>query len=172
MLRSAVAFLFCCISTIANAQHSLADLDWPVIRLEWQFIKQAVGAPPDLPMPEIVIEPLPPGARMMFQFPTIDSDEYPLLITINPETLVKFDYEMVNWGLGHELTHYAFIMRDNNWDPNRSWYVQSRRHHCDPEFMQITHDIAEVIYNVYHGQRERYAMWDQVQRSCQYQPNQ
>jgi len=38
--------------------------------------------------------------------------------------------------------------------------------------MRITRDIADVIYNVYHGQRERYMMLNEVQRSCLSNPTQ
>ena len=170
MNKTLIRLLLCLMPLVCFAQDK-PDLDWRVIELEWKFIKQQVGAPPDLPMPDIIIGNLPVGARMLFQYPVDDSGNR-LLITIAPETLNVYNQEMVDWGVGHELTHYAFIMRDNNWNYNLNNYIQTRFHHCDKEFMRITRDLAEVIYHVYHGQRERYAMWDQVQRSCVMQPNQ
>lgn len=171
MYKKLLAFLFCLVSSIANAQPKL-NLDWSVIELEWRYIKQQVGAPNDLPMPPIVVETLPPNARMMFQFPVEETSDFPMQIIIAPSTLQSFDYEMIDWGIGHELTHYAFIMRDNNWDPTKRAFVQSRLHHCNREFMMITKGVAEIIFNVYHGQRELYAMYDFVQRSCLANPNQ
>ena len=172
MKHIAMAFLFCLTSSIANVQPRLSDLDWPVIELEWKFIKQRVGAPIDLPMPPIIVETLPPGARMMFQFPIHDDSDYDMQIIISPETLKHYGYEMIDWGLGHELTHYAFIMRDNNWDYTKKTFVQTFPHHCNPEFMRITRNIADLIYNIHHGQRERYMMLNEVQRSCLSNPTQ
>ena len=170
MRRLAAAF-FILISASSWA-HNL-DLDWTVINKEWAFIKQQVEAPDDLPMPDIIIDPtLPVGARMMFQFPTKQDSRVPMQVMINPKTLVEYNREMIDWGIGHELTHYAFVMRENNWEYSRTWFVITQKHHCNREFMRITKEIADVIYNVYHGERERYAMWDQVQRSCVTQPNQ
>lgn len=149
------------------------DLDWLVIQKEWAFIKQQVGAPVDLPMPNIILDlTLPSGARMMFQFPTQQDSQVPMQIMINPKTLVEYNREMIDWGLGHELTHYAFVMRENSWEYTKPYFIITQKHHCNREFMLITKELADVIYNVYHGERERYAMWDQVQRSCVTQPNQ
>lgn len=170
MRRIAAAFLFC-VCTLAWSQQ--LDLDWRVINQEWEFIKQQTGAPNDLPMPNIIIDPtLPSGARMMFQFPTKQDSVIPMQIMINPKTLVEYNREMIDWGVGHELTHYAFVMRENNWEYTKEYFAITQKHHCNREFMRITKELADVIYNVYHGERERYAMWDQVQRSCVTQPNQ
>ena len=168
----AMAFLFCLTSSIANVQPGLSDLDWPVIELEWKFIKQRVGAPINLPMPLITVETLPPGARMMFEFPTSSDSDSDMKISIAPETLKNYGYEMTTWGVGHELTHYAFIMRDNDWNHTKKTFVHKFPHHCNPEFMSITRDLAEVIYQVHHGQRERYMMLNEVQRSCLSNPSQ
>jgi len=170
-MRRLVAAFFICICTSAWTQD--VDLDWTVINKEWAFIKQQTGAPDNLPMPVIIVDPtLPTGARMMFQFPTKQDSQVPMQIMINPRTLVEYNREMIDWGLGHELTHYAFVMRENNWEYTRTWFVITQKHHCNREFMRITKELADVIYNIYHGERERYAMWDQVQRSCVTQPNQ
>ena len=68
MKKFMLALLFA-LATGTSLAQQLPNLDWRVIELEWRFIKERVGAPPDLPMPPIIVEPLPPGARMMFQFP-------------------------------------------------------------------------------------------------------
>ena len=160
-------------SLAAHASRSAIDIDWDIVELEWRFIKQQVGAPADLPMPPIRLAKLPPGARMMFQFPLTDDDE-PMAIDIAPATLTQFTREMLDWALGHELTHYAFIMRENDWDTARTKFDHAvyNRHHCNREFMTITKAIADIVWNSYHSERQRYAMWDQVQRSCQMQPDQ
>lgn len=174
MLQLMMAFLFCLASFIANAQTMTPNLDWTVIELEWKFIKQQLGAPANLPMPPIVVEELPPGARMLFQFPITNADTYPMQIGIAPSTLKYYGYEMLDWAVGHELTHYAFIMRENNWEYDRAKFVHDFRqpHHCNREYMAITKALADVVYSVYHGERERYAMWDEVQKSCANHPNQ
>jgi hypothetical protein len=174
MRSLAVALLFGLITGTCFASARPTGLDWPVIELEWKFIKQAVGAPANLPMPPIVVEELPPGARMIFQFPILPTDAYPMQISIAPSTLKNYGYEMLDWAVGHELTHYAFIMRENNWEYTRSQFVHdfNNKHHCNREYMAITKALADVVYSVYHGERERYAMWDEVQRSCAAHPNQ
>ena len=173
MHKWALVVLFSLFSLTAYASKSEIDIDWDIVEIEWQFIKKQVGAPADLPMPPIHLKELPPGARMMFQFPLTDGDEA-MEITIAPTTLTQYSREMLNWAVGHELTHYAFIMRENFWDHTKTVYQHAiyNVHHCNQEFMNITRAIANIIWNSYHSERERYAMWDQVQRSCLMQPNQ
>ena len=169
-MRRIVAAFLLLFAVTAQAEFTI---DWRTVNKEWEFIKEQVGAPKDLPMPPIIVDPtLPSGARMMFQFPTKEDSSVVMQIMINPKTINDYNTEMIDWGLGHELTHYAFVMRENDWDYTRSWFNITIRHHCNREFMRITKELADVIYNVYHGERERYAMWDQVQRSCVTQPNQ
>ena len=75
MHKWALAVLFSLFSLTAYASKSEIDIDWDIVEIEWQFIKKQVGAPADLPMPPIHLKELPPGARMMFQFPLTDGDE-------------------------------------------------------------------------------------------------
>ena len=155
--------------SIANA--SELDLDWHTIEKEWSFIKKSTGAPADLPMPPIEIDStLPSAARMVFQFPTVDDMQTEVKILINPRVLSEFNVELLDWGIGHELTHYAFVMRENDWDINRSHYQITIKHHCNKEFMRITSDIADIIDARYHS--EKYRMLSEVQRSCAFYPNQ
>ena len=166
-----MAFLFCLASSIAYAQ--TYELDWRVINQEWQFIKEQTGAPADLPLPPIIFsKDMPAAARMMFQYPTDENPEDRMIIMINPRTMQDYDREMIDWGLGHELTHYAMILEENAWDLTRKTYVQETRHHCNPRFMRITRQIADLIYNIYHDERAKYQMYHQVQRSCVDQPHQ
>lgn len=162
-----------CVILSLNVGAQELSLDRYTIEREWTFIKQQLNAPADLPMPPIEIDPnMPKTARMMFQFPTANDSGITMKIFINPKTLKDYNTEMLDWGIGHELTHYAFILRENNWELNRSSYNYTIKHHCNKEFMRITKDLADVIYNIYHGERERYRMWDEVQRSCAQYPNQ
>lgn len=148
-------------------------LDHYTIEREWIYIKEQTNAPPDLPMPPIIVDStLPQAARMMFQFPTQNDSNVVMQIMINPNTTKDYNIEMIDWGIGHELTHYAFILKENNWELNKPSYVYTQKHHCNKEFMRITRNLADVIYNIYHGERERYRMWDEVQRSCVTHPNQ
>lgn len=172
MKKLLIAFLLALTGSISYAELITMDLDWPVIEIEWQFIKQQVGAPNDLPMPTILVGVLPADIRMMFQFPIEDPSDYSMGIIISRETLENYGKELLNWGIGHELTHYAFIMRDNDWDYTKKSFIKTKLHHCDREFMHITKDIANIIYKIYHGQRERHIMLNQILRSCLVLPNQ
>jgi hypothetical protein len=80
--------------------------------------------------------------------------------------------EMVTWGVGHELVHYAFIMRENQWQNRRATFADNLKHHCDLEFKQITRAIADEIWNIYHSDTQRAAMYDEVEKSCFNEPNQ
>ena len=165
-----MAFLFCLASSIAYATD---DLDWLIINRVWTFVKTQTGAPADLPMPPIFVSAdMPAAARMMFQYPTRENPQDRMVIMINPTTLETYDRDMIDWGLGHELTHYAMILQENNWDLTRETYNQTILHHCNREFMRITRQIADLIYSVYHDERDRYQMYHQVQRSCVDQPHQ
>ena len=171
MNKAFMAFLFCLASSIAYAQ--TYELDWYVINQEWKFIKEQTGAPADLPMPPIIVEKdMPAAARMMFQYPTAENPQDRMIIMINPRTLEDYDREMIDWGLGHELTHYAMILQENNWDLTRETYNQEIRHHCNRTFMRITREVADLIYSIYHDERAKYQMYHQVQRSCVDQPHQ
>ena len=158
---------------VPTLQAQNLELDWRVINQEWEFIKQQLNAPADLPKPTIIVTPnIPPAARMMFQYPTVDTPNDAMVIMINPSTLQAYDREMINWGIGHELTHYAMILKENNWDLTRKTYTQTIRHHCNREFMRITREIADLIYVIYHDESAKYQMYHQVQRSCVDQPHQ
>ena len=78
---------------------------------------------------------------------------------------------MVNWALGHELVHYAFLMRENQWQP-KTIYSNSIKHHCNPEFLQLTGDIADLISDTQMPSRERLRMYSEVFRSCTRHPDQ
>lgn len=163
--------IYLCLLCI-NASAEEFRLDWYTIEKEWSFIKNQLNAPDDLPMPPISIESnMPPAARMMFQFP-VEDDGTEMRIMINSTTLINYNTEMIDWGIGHELTHYAFILRENSWELNKPSYNYTVKHHCNKEFMSITKNIADIVFDVYHGERERYRMWDEVQRSCALYPNQ
>ena len=78
---------------------------------------------------------------------------------------------MVNWALGHELVHYAFLMRENQWQP-QTIYRNSIRHHCSPEFLKLTGDIADLISDKLAPSSERLRMYSEVFRSCTRHPDQ
>ena len=171
-MRKLIASLAVILATTALAADT-ADLDWRMIGQIWRLVKDETGAPPDLPMPPIEISSnMPAAARMMFQYPTQETATDRMIILINPTTLETYDRDMIDWGLGHELTHYALILEENGWDTGLAFYQQQRLHHCNRRFMKITRDIADLITSVYHDERARYQMYNQVQRSCVDQPHQ
>lgn len=171
-MKKLLLIIVLCFTCNTSSQNRSA-IDWRMVELEWKFIKQSTGAPDDLVMsPIIVSSDMPVGARMMFQYPTEGNSNDRILILINPATLETYDTNMVSWGIGHELTHYAMLLQENSWDLHREYYTQTIRHHCNPKFMRITKEIADLITSVYHDEQSKYQMYHQVQRSCVNQPNQ
>jgi hypothetical protein len=146
--------------------------DSEALAMVWRFIKSRTGAPMDATMPRLVIQPgLPTNARMVFEFPSQDQPWNALQINVSPRTLQAWSRPMVNWALGHELVHYAFLMRENNWQP-QTIYTNMIRHHCNPEFLQLTGDIADLISDTQSPSRERLRMYSEVFRSCTRHPDQ
>ena len=146
--------------------------DSQALGLIWRFVKSKTGAPADAPLPRLVIQPaLPTSARMVFEFPSEDQPGNALQINVSTRTLQAWSRSMVNWALGHELVHYAFLMRENQWQP-KTIYTNSIKHHCNPEFLQLTGDIADLISDTQMPSRERLRMYSEVFRSCTRHPDQ
>ena len=106
------------VGNIGTEVAGLADqsFDTEALRLIWAFIKSRTGAPLEAPMPRFMITPgLPTSARMVFEYPSEDQPGNALQINVSPRTLQGWSRSMVNWALGHELVHYAFLMRENQW---------------------------------------------------------
>jgi len=149
------------------------EIDFDVINRLWEFVKKTTHAPPDLPPPPLVLDwHVPPFARMGFQYPTAKFPDNTMQISIAPRTIEGYNKEMVAWGVGHELVHYAFIMRENNWQNQRATFADNLKHHCDLEFKKITRTIADEIWKIYHSDTQRAAMYDEVEKSCFNEPNQ
>jgi hypothetical protein len=149
------------------------EIDFDVITRLWGFVKKTTNAPKDLPPPPLVLDwHVPPFARMGFQYPTPKFPDNIMQISIAPRTIEGYSKEMVTWGVGHELVHYAFIMRENQWQNRRATFADNLKHHCDLEFKQITRAIADEIWSIYHSDTQRAAMYDEVEKSCFNEPNQ
>jgi len=150
------------------------DKSFDMVTLEaiWRFIKTKTSAPPDMAMPPLVIQPgLPTTARMVFEFPSEDQPQNTLQINVSPRTLQLWSRPMVNWALGHELVHYAMLMRENQWVAQLV-YKNTIKHHCNPEFLKLTGDIADFISDAQSPSRERLRMYSEVFRSCTRHPDQ
>ena len=123
-------------------------------------------------MPRLVLQPsLPSAARMVFEFPSEDQPQNRLQINVSPRTLQAWSRSMVNWAVGHELVHYAMLMRENHWEP-QAIYKNTVKHHCNPEFMALTAGIADLISDAQSPSRERLRMYSEVFRSCARDPDQ
>lgn len=158
---------------ITGIKVTAPEIDFDVITRLWGFVKKTTQAPADLPPPPLVLDwHVPPFARMGFQYPTPQFPDNTMQISIAPRTIEGYSKEMVTWGVGHELVHYAFIMRENLWQNRRATFADNLKHHCDLEFKQITRAIADEIWNIYHSDTQRAAMYDEVEKSCFNEPNQ
>ena len=164
----------------ANSQASATSTENPpegpfdLLTLEkiWAWIKSQTSAPKEASMPRLVLQPsLPSAARMVFEFPSEDQPQNRLQINVSPRTLQAWSRSMVNWAVGHELVHYAMLMRENHWEP-QAIYKNTVKHHCNPEFMTLTAGIADLISDAQSPSRERLRMYSEVFRSCARDPDQ
>jgi len=147
-----------------------SQLDMQMTGRIWEFIKKETQAPADLPLPPIMFdENIPIEARMVFQFPSEDAPQNNLQISIGTTSNRFWKHDMFLWALGHELTHYALLMQENQWE-QKAVYVNNIRHHCNMEFMQITRDIVEIIWEKYQNVVGRMRMYSEVHKSCARQP--
>jgi len=147
-----------------------AQIDKAMTEKLWVFIKQETNAPDNLALPPIFFdEKIPKEARMMFQFPSVDAPNNTLQISIGAYSTRFWRQEMFQWALGHELTHYAFLMQENDWQ-EKAIYENNIRHHCHFEFMRITRDIVEIIWDQYQSVASKMRMYDEVVKSCSRQP--
>ena len=145
--------------------------DTAMLDVIWQFIKTQTQAPAEASMPPLVIQPdLPTNARMVFEFPSEEQPQNNLQINVSPRILQAWSRSMVNWAFGHELTHYAMLMQENQWT-TKTIYSNTVRHHCNPEFLRITSEIADLISDKVPS-RERLRMYSEVFRSCTRHPDQ
>jgi len=148
-------------------------IDLEMVNRIWIYLTAVTHAPINFPAPKIILDwEVPPVARMGYQFPTVEHPEYPSQISIAPRTVDMWPRDIVSWGIGHEMTHYVFLMRENAWDTTRKYFYNYRKHHCDVEFMTITRDIADLIWSTYHSSVDRAKMYDEVVKSCFTHPEQ
>lgn len=147
-------------------------LDMAMLQVVWSFIKAETGGPPEFPMPPLVVDAsLPTNARMVFQYPSEDQPNNKLMVSVSPRTLTQWSRAMVSWAAGHELTHYAFLMRDNGWVQQEK-YENKTKHHCNPAFIKLTSGIADLIADELTNTKERLRMYSEVFRSCTRHPDQ
>ena len=175
-----LVLMACCLSgslragtELQSIEYTPPEIDYDVIARLWGFVKRQTGAPKDLPAPRLVLDwHVPPFARMGFQYPTDQFPHNAMQISIAPRTIEQYSKEMVTWGVGHELVHYAFIMRENHWRRGQKTFQDQLKHHCNPEFKNLTRAIADEIWKIYHSDTQRAAMYDEVEKSCFNEPNQ
>jgi hypothetical protein len=180
MFKTIVTICLVVFTTLAFGDDSISkieltqpSIDYDVINRVWHYLKKRTNAPIDLPPPPIVLDwQVPKYARMGFQYPTKEFPNNLLQISIAPRTIDLESRDMVTWGLLHELTHYIFVLRENNWDTTRKVYTVTLKHHCNKEFMMITRELADRIWDVYHADTDKSKMYQEVIRSCGSHPDQ
>ena len=154
------------------------ELTQPPIDLEmvhriWLILKKETGASVDTPYPPIVLDwEVPKIAMMGTQYPTKEYPDNRLQISLAPRTLDLLDHQMLLFGIGHELTHYLFVLRENEWDPYKKYYVVKRLHNCDAEFQRIMRVIIDTIWNAYHDDAMHNRLANEPRRSCVEHPDQ
>jgi len=178
-MRKFIPLLFLVLSLNVFAENHITIINTPppidleVTNRVWEYVKKSTGAPKDLPPPTIIMDwEVPLIARMGTQAPTQDFPKIKLQISIAPRTVDMWPPEMIQWGIGHEMVHYAFILKENNWDTKKKIFIVKRKHHCDPEFMAITRGIADLLWDIWHVDTMRAKMYDEVIKSCGSYPDQ
>lgn len=148
-------------------------IDFEMIHRIWVMLKKETGAPDSVPYPPIVLDwEVPKIAMMGTQYPTKEYPDNRLQISLAPRTLDMMEFQQIQFGIGHELTHYLFLLRANGWDPHRKFYVPGKPHHCDPEFQRITHMITQKIWDTHHDDAMRNRLANEPRRSCTEHPEQ
>lgn len=178
MLRQIKLFVFLFLFSVnVNAElkieNTMPPIDTSMLERVWHYVQVRTKAPSGLPPPKLVIDwEVPQNARMGFQYPTKEFPGYPMQISIAPRTVDVWSRDMITWAVGHEMVHYAFILRENNWDLSKPTYTDKLKHHCDKEFIDITKGIADLIWDAYHSEVDRGKMYDEARQSCAKLPNQ
>ncbi len=148
-------------------------IDLEMVHRVWLTLKKETGAKENIPYPPIVLDwEVPRIALMGTQYPTKEFPNNRLQISLAPRTLDTLDHQLLLFGIGHELTHYLFILRENEWDPHKQYYVVKRRHHCDAEFQRIMRVTIDLIWNTYHDDGMRSRLSNEPRRSCVEHPEQ
>lgn len=135
----------------------------------WDWLRQEVGAPPDLPWPRIDVEPLPPTVRMAFAYPTAQTPWQTTRILISPRAIDRAagpEHLVVFGELAHELAHYVLVMRENGWNHTGTELNDAVHHHCSPEFMRLTRKAGDFIWQVYHSPASVRSVERMVRLAC------
>lgn len=148
-------------------------IDLEMVHRLWVVLKKETNAPSSLPYPPIVLDwEVPKIAMMGFQYPTKEYPDNRLQISLAPRTLDLMKDQEILFGIGHELTHYLFLLRNNGWDPNKKTYEPGKPQHCDPEFQRLMRMIIQKIWDTYHDDATRNRLNSEPRRSCTAHPDQ
>ena len=149
---------------IIEIEISQPPIDLQHVNWIWERLKKEIGAPNDLPPPPIVLDwEVPIYARMGTQYPSKEFPTYRMQISIAPRTIDTESDTMILFGIGHELVHYLFIMRENDYEIKEIYTVELM-HHCNMEFQDYNRIVIDVIWNIYHMAKHR--MNDEIVKSC------
>ena len=151
---------------------SQPSIDTYALGRVWDRLVREMNAPDHIKPPALVLDwHVPLMARMGFQYPNIEFPDSRMFVGVAPRTIDMTNPQMLVWGIGHEFTHFMFIMKENNFE-YKDVYEDKTLHHCNPEFMRITRVLADEIWSIYHEDTNRARMYDEVIKSCANQPNQ
>lgn len=152
---------------ITSIENPSPPFDFDVINRLWHYIKKSTNAPATLPPPPITLDwNVPIIVAMGTQYPTEEQPNTRLQISIAPRIVDTWKKEMVLYGIGHELIHYVFLLRDNDWDTTKPWFIVKRKHHCDREFKMISKGIADQLWTIWHDIVLKLKMYQEINTSC------
>lgn len=145
------------------------DINTALVLRYWDWLKTETGAPADLPLPRILVEPLPPNVRMAFSFPTAEAPWREMRVIVSPLTIDRATHGQrleVLGELAHELVHYILVLEENGFELGRDVYLNEIHHHCDPRFQSLTRYVGDVIWQAYHSNDAVRAIDGMVLRAC------
>jgi hypothetical protein len=145
------------------------DLEADLVTRYWSWLLEEVDAPPGLPWPRIEIAPLPRTVRMAFVYPTSDVPWQEMQIVMSVRSIDRAagpEHLVVVGELAHELVHYVLVLKENGWDVSGETFRQAEHHHCQPEFMRLTRQVGQFIWDVYHSPASVRSVEHMVRLAC------
>src|SRR3989344_7315554 len=146
-MRRCLALLFLCLlalplSASANSHEwkikgSSYQMDIVLMERVWARLVKEMNIPVGIePPPMIFDSSYPSDVNMAFVYSIMPEYIVPSHIAVSPRAINKKNLSADHfiWGIGHELTHFAFVMRDNGWKYAPYYVEKTKHHHCNREF--------------------------------------
>ena len=149
-------------------------MDIVLMERVWARLVKEMNIPVGIePPPMIFDSSYPSDVNMAFVYSIMPEYIVPSHIAVSPRAINKKNLSADHfiWGIGHELTHFAFVMRDNGWKYAPYYVEKTKHHHCNREFQRITKALADEIWDAHHDDTMRAFLYGEVILVCEYSPD-